>query len=70
MQEKIEKRVEELVDDETTNLWESFRDGILLTTCDELCGKKKVRKNGGNIWWWNEEVRNAIARKKKAFKTF
>ena len=70
MQEKIEKRVEEVVDDETTNLWESFRDGILLTACDELCGKKKVRKNGGNIWWWNEEVRNAIARKKKAFKTF
>ena len=68
MQEKFE-RVEELVDVETTNLWESFRDGVL-TTWDELCGKKKVRKNGGNKWWWNEEVRNAIARKKKAFKTF
>ena len=38
--------------------------------CDELCGKKKVRKNGGNKWWWNEEVRNAIARKKEAFKRF
>ena len=50
-------------------MWESFRDGIL-TACDELCGKKKVRKNGGNKWWWNEEVRNAIARKKEAFKMF
>ena len=69
MQEKFERRVEELVDVETTNLWESFRDGVL-TACDELCGKKKVRKNGGNKWWWNEEVRNAIARKKEAFKTF
>ena len=69
MQEKFERRVEELVDGETTNLWESFRDGVL-TACDELCGKKKVRKNGGNKWWWNEEVRNAIARKKEAFKTF
>ena len=68
MQQKFERRVEELVDVETTNLWESFRDGVL-TACDELCGKKKVRKSGGNKWWWNEEVRNAIARKKEAFKT-
>ena len=21
------------------------------TACDELCGKKKLRKNGGNKWW-------------------
>ena len=67
MQDKFE-RVEELVDVETTNLWESFRNGVL-TTFDELCGKKKVRKNGGNKWWWNEEVRNAYG-KKEAFKTF
>ena len=49
MQEKFERRVEELVDVKTTNLWESFRDGVL-TACDELCGKKKIRKNGGNKW--------------------
>ena len=60
---------EELVDVETTNLWESFRDGIL-TACDELCGKKKVRKNGANKWWRNDEVKNAIARKKEVFKMF
>ena len=47
MQEKFERRVEELIDVKTTNLWESFSDGVL-TACDELCGKKKVRKNGGN----------------------
>ena len=69
MQEKFERRVEELVDVETTNLSESFTDGIL-TPCDELCGKKKVRKNGRNKWWWNEEVRNDIARKKEAFEMF
>ena len=43
---------------------------LVLKACDELSGKKKVRKNGGNKWWWNEEVRNAMARKKEAFKTF
>ena len=69
IQEKFERRVEELVDVKTTNLWESFRDGVL-TVCDEQCEKKKVRKNIGNKWWWNEVVRNAIARKKEAFKTF
>ena len=51
MQEKFERRVQELVDFETTNLWESFRDGILMA-CDELCGKKKERMeeiNGGGM---------------------
>ena len=48
MQEKFEKRIEELVDVETS-LWESFRDGVL-TACDELCRKKKARKNRGNEW--------------------
>ena len=69
MQEKFERRVEELADVKTTNLWKFFIDGVV-KACDELCGKKKVGKTGGNKWWWNEEVRNAIARKKEAFKTF
>ena len=69
MQEKFKRRVEELADVETTNLWDSFRSRVL-TACDELCGKKKVRENGGNKCWWNEEVRNVIARKKEAFKMF
>ena len=43
MQEKFERRVEELVDVEAAYLWESFRD-VVLKACDELCGKKKVKK--------------------------
>ena len=66
---KFERRVEKLVDVITTNLLESFRDGVLWA-CDELCGKNKVKNMGGTKWWWNEEVRNAITRKKEAFKTF
>ena len=68
MQEKFE-RVKKLVDVETINLRQSCRDRVL-KACDELCGKKKVRKNGGNKWWWNVEGKNAMARKKEAFKTF
>ena len=31
-------------------------------------GKKLVRQDGGNTWWSNEEVKDAVAKKKKAFK--
>ena len=47
VREKFEKRVEELVDVETTNLWKSFRDGVL-KAYNELCGKKK---DSQKKWW-------------------
>ena len=48
-------------------MWKTFKDGIL-KACDEVCGKKKSRRDRGHMWWWNEEVKNIIARKKAAFK--
>ena len=38
----------------------------ILNACDEVCGKK----GGGNgdAWWWNEEVKEAVPRKKDAHK--
>jgi len=41
--------VGELVDAEKTNLWESFKDGVL-EACYEIWGKKKDRKNKGEKW--------------------
>ena len=35
----------------------------MLKACDEVCGKKK-----GDTWWWNEDVKEAIAKKKDAHK--
>jgi len=35
--------VEELIDTEKTNLWESFRNGVP-EACDKICGKKNVKK--------------------------
>ena len=67
IQKKFEKRVEELVNIEASDLWSSFKDG-LLKACDELCGKKIVRRNRGDTWWWNEEVSDAVTEKKKAYK--
>ena len=52
MQEKFERRVEELVDVETTNLRKSFRHGVL-KACDDLCGTKNSERmkeiNGGRM---------------------
>ena len=51
------------------NLWESYKNGDL-KACDDLCGKTKGRRDQGNTWWWNKQVKEAIDRKKKAFKTW
>ena len=48
------------------DLWGSHKNGVL-KACDELCGKTKGGDRG-NTWGWNEQVRDAIDRKKKAFK--
>ena len=64
---RFEKRVKELVCTEAPDLWKTFKDGVL-KACDEMCEKKKCRRDEGDMWWWNEEVKNTIARKKAAFK--
>ena len=43
---------------------ECFKNGIL-NECDEVCGKKKSRRNRGDTWLWNEEVKDTIRRKKE-----
>ena len=60
------ERVTELVNTEAQDLWKSFKNGIL-QACDEVCGKKRGRKDRGNTWWWNVEVKDAITRKKAAY---
>ena len=49
------------------DLWESYKNGVL-QACDELYGKTKARGSRGNTWWWKEQGKDAIDRKKKAFK--
>ena len=58
---RIEKRVKELVSTDTPDLWKTFKHGVL-KACDEVCGKKKSRRDQGDMWWWNEEVKDNIAR--------
>ena len=63
---RFEKRVKELVSTDVPELWKAFKDGVL-KACDEVCGKTKSRRDRGDIWWWNEEVKDTIARKNAAF---
>ena len=67
IKEKFEERVVELVDTDLMDLWGFDKKGVL-QACDEMCGKTKGRGDQGNTWWWNEQVKDAIDCKKKAFK--
>ena len=66
---KIRKRFEEkvikLVDVGALYLWGHFKDGVL-KACAEVCRKKRWRINKGDTWWWSEEVKEAVSRKKNA----
>ena len=64
---KFQERVRELVDVDAPNLWNTFKYSTL-QACDEVHRKKKGRKNHGDTWWWNEEVKEAIQHKKVAYK--
>ena len=64
---RFKGRVRELVSVDAPDLWQNFKEGIL-RACDEVCGKRKGRRDQGNTWWWNEEVKEAIVNKKDAHK--
>ena len=63
MKRRFEERVGELVNVGTLDIWKCLKESVL-KACDEVCGKKKGRRDRGNTWWWNEDVKDAIARKK------
>ena len=65
-QVRFEKTVKELVSTDAPDLWKTFKDGVL-KACDEVCGKKKFRRDQGDMWWCNDEVKDTITRKKTAF---
>ena len=41
---------------------------LVLKACHEVGGKKKGMRDHGDTWWWNEDMKEAIARKKDAHK--
>ena len=64
---RFEERVGELVRANIPDLWKCFREEML-KAFDEVCGRTKERRGQGDTWWWNKDVKEAIARKKDAHK--
>ena len=68
---KIRKRFEEkvikFVDVGAPNLWEHRNVGVLKAG-DQVCEKKRGTRSKGDTWRWNEEVKDAVSRKKEAHK--
>ena len=46
-------------------MWGHFNDGVL-EACDEVYWKKRERRSKGDASWLNEEVKEAVSRKKDA----
>ena len=64
---RFEEGVGELVSADALDLWKCFREGKL-KAFDEVCGKTKGRRDQGDTWWWNKDVKEAIVRKEDAHK--
>ena len=67
IRKRFEENVIELVYVGVPNLCGHFKDGVL-KACDEVSRKKRGRKSKGDTWWWNEEVKKVVSRKKEAYK--
>ena len=67
IRKRFAEKVTKLVDVGAPNLCGHFKDGVL-EACDEVCGKKRGRRSKGDTWSWNEEVNEAVSRKKEAHK--
>ena len=61
---KFIKRVKELVNTDAPDVRKTFKNGVL-KACDEVCGKKKSRRDRGDMWSWNEEVGQGYQSKKE-----
>ena len=64
---KFKDKAKESVNTEAKNLWGSFKDEVL-EAGKEFCEKRKQRKKQGDTWCRNEELQEAIKRKKNAFR--
>ena len=68
---RIMKRLEEKViyfaDVRAPNMWGHYKNGDL-KACHEVCEKKRGKRNKGDTWLWNEEVKEVESRKKDSDK--
>ena len=60
---RFEEKVIKLVGVEAPILWGHFKD-VVLKACNEVCRKKRGMRSKGDTRYWNEEVKEAILKKK------
>lgn len=53
--------------EEDGDIWTKYRN-CAQQAANEVCGVSKGKPRHGETWWWNEEVKVAIERKKESFK--
>ena len=63
IRKQFDEKVIKLVYIGAPNLWGHFKDGVL-KACDEVCWRKERKRSKVDTWWWNEEVKEAVSRKK------
>ena len=66
MKARFQERVKESIDVDAPDIWNDFKNKIL-KACDEACSKKKGGRNHEDNWSWNEEMKEAIRKKKVAY---
>ena len=66
IRKRFEEKVIELVGVGAPGLRGRFKDGVL-KACDDVWEEDGGRRKG-DTWWWNEDVKEAILRKKEAHK--
>ena len=67
IRKQFEEKAIELVDIGVPNMWGQFKHGVI-EACDEVCGNKRGRRSKGDTQWWNEEVKEAVSKKKETYK--
>ena len=49
--------------------WRGLKD-CLLAAAEEVCGKIRGRQRHRETWWWNAEVADSVAEKRRLFKIY
>ena len=61
------KRSAEMNSGEVERVWREFKESIM-STAIVVCGAKRCGDRHKQTGWWNEEVRTAVSRRKRAYK--
>eukprot|EP00795_Rhopilema_esculentum_P005427 gene5427-600_t len=65
VKKKFSKRMDGESDEQ--DVWCKYRDAAQ-KAAEEVCGVSRGKPQHGEAWWWNQDVRGAITKKKESFR--